>query len=141
MARLDNLNVERKARQNRYFSESLKRKLIKDYELNLITIAEISRSYQVTRSAVYKWIYKYSVNLKRETKQVIELKSDVKKIALLEARIKELEAALGRKQFEVEFKDKMIEIASEDLGVDIKKKVGSQLSSGTGQTGKSTKGK
>jgi hypothetical protein len=38
----------------------------------------------------------------------------------------------------IEFKDKMIEIAEATYGVDIKKKVGSRLSSGTISTGEST---
>jgi len=38
----------------------------------------------------------------------------------------------------LEFKDKMIEIAEADYGVDIKKKVGSKLSSGTTSTEKRT---
>jgi hypothetical protein len=37
-----------------------------------------------------------------------------------------------------ECKDKLIEIAEATYGVDIKKKVGSRLSSGTTSTGKST---
>jgi transposase len=36
----------------------------------------------------------------------------------------------------LEFKDKMIELAEEHYGVDIKKKFGTTQSSGTGTTGK-----
>lgn len=125
MAKLDNLNLERKRRQNRYFSENFKKIRVKEYEQNLVTVAEISREYMVTRAAVYKWIYKYSRNLKRETKQVIELKSDTKKIAALKKKIKELERIVGEKQIMIDFKDKMIEIAEEEFKINIKKKYGS----------------
>jgi hypothetical protein len=47
---------------------------------------------------------------------------------------------VGQKQVLLEFKDKMIEIAEQTYGVDIKKKVGSSLSSGTTST-ESKKGK
>jgi transposase len=41
----------------------------------------------------------------------------------------------------IEFKDKVIELAEETYGVDIKKKLSSKLSSGTGQTDHDTPGK
>jgi hypothetical protein len=76
----------------------------------------------VSRASVYKWIYKYSVMAKKQVKQVVEAKSDTQKIKALEERIKELERIIGQKQLLLEFKDKMIEIAEADYGVDIKKK-------------------
>ena len=39
-----------------------------------------------------------------------------------EKRIKDLEAALGRKQLEIDFLNKMIELGGEELGIDLKKK-------------------
>lgn len=92
----------------------------------------------MSRSAVYKWIYKYSVMAKKQVKQVVEAKSDTIRIRMLEDRIQELERIVGQKQLLLEFKDKMIEIAETTYGVDIKKKVGSRLSSGTTSTGKIT---
>jgi hypothetical protein len=75
---------------------------------------------------------------KKEHKQVVEPKSDTQRIKMLEERIKELERIVGQKQLLLEFKDKMIEIAEATYNVDIKKKVGSRLSSGTTSTGKIT---
>jgi transposase len=76
---------------------------------------------------------------KKQIKQVVEAKSDTQKIKALEDRIRELERVVGQKQLLIEFKDKMIEIAEATYNVDIKKKVGSKLSSGTISTGKNTK--
>jgi hypothetical protein len=76
---------------------------------------------------------------KREHKQVVEPKSDTRRIKMLEDRIKELERIVGQKQLLIEFKDKMIEIAEATYNVDIKKKVGSRLSSGITSTGKNIK--
>jgi hypothetical protein len=75
---------------------------------------------------------------KKQERQVVESKSETKKIQELEQRVRELERALGQKQMLLDFKEKMIEIAEEMYDVDIKKKVGSKLSSGTDTTGKST---
>lgn len=124
-------NNEQKRRRTRYFSEDFKKKRVKELENNLVSIPDICKSYEVSRTAIYNWIYKYSVMAKRSEKQIVEVKSDTKKIQLLEEKIKELERIVGQKQILLEFKDKMIEIAETTYGVDIKKKLGSKLSSGT----------
>lgn len=130
---------KRRARQNRYFSDDFKKKRVKELENNLITIAEISRTYQVNRRSVYKWIYKYSAMAKGQQKQVVEAKSDTRKIQQLEQRIKELEQLVGQKQILLEFKDKMIEIAEEKYDIEIKKKPGLKPSVGfTSLKGKNT---
>jgi len=132
------LDHEARARFNRHFSDDFKKKKVRELERNITSIPDICRTYSVSRTSVYKWIYKYSVMAKKQIKQVVEAKSDTKKIKALEERIKELERIIGQKQLLLEFKDKMIEIAEADYGVDIKKKVGSRLSSGTTSIGKST---
>ncbi len=67
--------------------------------------------------------------------------SESKKIKELRAKLKELERLNYEKQIEVEFKEKMIEIASEVYGIDIKKKYGSKLSGSSGSAEKSSDGK
>ena len=56
----------------------------------------------------------------------------------LQEQIKELERALGQKQIKIDFLEKQIEIAEETYQVDIKKKLNSKRSTGTGSTGKNT---
>ena len=75
---------------------------------------------------------------KKQQKQVVEAKSDTRKIQMLEERIKELERAVGQKQMLIDIKDKMIEIAEQTYNIDIKKKLGSRVSSGSKSTKKST---
>lgn len=131
-------NEELKAARNKYFSTDFKKKRVRELENNLISISDICKTYNVSRTSVYRWIYKYSSMAKKQVKQVIETKSDTKKIQLLEERIKELERALGQKQMMIDIKDKMIEIAEETYDIDIKKKLVSKASSGSSITGKST---
>ena len=107
----------------RYFSTELKQKLVKDLDKQLLTKAEISREYQVSRSAIDKWVHRYSVLSKKGVKMVVESKSDTKKIIELKQRIKELEQLVGQKQISIEFLEKIIELASAELGIDIKKKL------------------
>ena len=127
-------------RQVRFFSESFKRGKVQEIERNLVTVHQVSKEYGVTRAAVYKWVYKYSLFRKQQVRQIIEPMSDSRKIEELRAKIKELEQLIGQKQVQLEFKDKMIEIAEEMYKIDIKKKLGSKLSSGSGLSEKNTAG-
>ena len=141
MAKIKDFSNDGSQRINRYFSESFKRKKVREIENNTSTVLEVSREYEVSATAVYNWLDKYSLNRKRGVKQIVELMSDTRKIQDLKARIRELEQMIGQKQFEIEFKSKMIDIAEEMYGIDIKKKLGSQPLPGSGSTGKATDGK
>ncbi|MCM2301706.1 MAG: helix-turn-helix domain-containing protein [Flavobacteriaceae bacterium] len=134
-------NEEQRAKRNRYFSVDFKKKRMQELENNLITVSDICKTYKVSRTSVYRWLYKYSSMAKKQVKQVVEAKSDTKKIQLLEDRIKELERIVGQKQLLIDFQDKMIEIAENTYEVDIKKKLSSKLSVITGVTKKNTKSK
>ncbi len=123
-------------RRRRVFSEEFKIGKVREIEQKITTIAEISRAYDVRQNAVSQWIKKYSSNYKKKEKVIVESKSDTKKILELQKKIAELERLVGQKQVEIEFKDKMIEIAEGIYGVDIKKKFESKLSSGSGNTEK-----
>ncbi|WP_423818004.1 transposase [Salinimicrobium sp. TIG7-5_MAKvit] len=141
MAKPQDFSKEASNRVNRYFSESFKRKKVREIEKNISTVLEVSKEYEVSTTAVYKWLDKYSRNRKRGVKQVVELMSDTRKIQDLKAKIRELEQLVGQKQFEIEFKNKMIDIAEEMYDIDIKKKLGSKPLPGSGSTGKNTDGK
>lgn len=122
MAQKEHFKQSVKERQNRYFSEEFRKRKVKEIENKLTTIAEISREYELSRSSVQKWIYKYSQTMKRGEKKVIESDSDTRKLSILKERIKELERIVGQKQIELDFKDKMIELAEQEYKIDIKKK-------------------
>lgn len=127
-----------KERINRYFSEDFKRKKVSEIERNLVEISQLCREYQVSHTAVYKWIYKYSAMRKKAVKQVVEAKSDSKKISALREQVRELERIIGEKQVKLDFQDKLIELAEGEYKIDIKKKFSGKRSSGTGSTVKST---
>jgi transposase len=123
-------------RRNRSFSVDFKRKKVSELERNLISIPELCREYQISRTSVYRWIYLYSRMKKKGVKQVIEAKSDSRKLLELREQVKELQRMVGEKQILLEFKDKMIELAEDEYGVDIKKKFSGKRSPGTGPTEK-----
>jgi len=125
----------------RHFSESFKQEKVREIERNLTTVVEVSKVYGVTRAAVYKWLYKYSVHRKKQIRQIIEPMSDTRKIQEMEQKIKELERLVGQKQILLEFREKQIEIAEEMYKIDIKKKLGTSLSNVLGSIDKSIPGK
>lgn len=137
MARADQMR-KRVVRSTRYFSEDFKRKKVEEIDKRITTISDICKEYDVSNTAVYRWVYKYSLMRKKGVKMVVEAQSDTAKIKALKEHIKELEQLLGQKQFEVDFMKKQMEIASEDYGVDFKKKPSGPASSGSGNTEEST---
>jgi transposase-like protein len=127
-----------KERLHRYFSDDFKRKKVSEIDRNLTTITEVCREYQVSNQSVYKWIYKFSRMRKKSERQIVESKSDTKKILALKEKIKELERLVGQKQIQIDFLDKLIDLAEENTGVEIKKKGSSRPCDGSGPTKKST---
>lgn len=127
-------------RLNRYFSDSFKKEKVREIERNLITVRQVSKEYLVSETAVYNWLDKYSTFKKRQVHQIIEPMSDARKLKELRAKIQELERLVGQKQIQLEFKDKMIELAEQMYQIDIKKKLGTPPSSGSGSTENNTPG-
>lgn len=137
MATLRKYNAAGSApRVQRYFSEDFRKKKVWEIEQNLSTVSAVAREYQITRAAIYKWIYKYSAMRKKGIKQVVEAKSDTGKIAHLRDQVREMERMVGQKQIMIDFLEKMIELAEKEYGVDIKKKFSSTQSSGSGPIAK-----
>jgi len=141
IARKEAFRIKPTKRKIRFFSESFKKTKVREIERNLTSVRMVSREFEVSDTAVYNWLYKYSTLRQKQLRQIVEPMSDAHKIEELRKRIQELEQLVGQKQIQLEFKEKMIELAEEMYQVDIKKKLGSKLSNGSGSTGKNTGGK
>ncbi len=122
-------------RRKRTFSEEFKRKKVREIELKITTVSEVSRAYDVRKQNVSNWVCKYG-NRKGEkgVKVIVECESDTKRNIELQAKVAELERIVGQKQILLDFKDKMIDLAEEMYQIDIKKKFGTQPSSIIGKT-------
>ena len=123
--------MKRKGRDNRTFSEALRKQIVKDIEQGKASVAQACREYQVSHVSIYRWLNQYSSYLQKGAKLVLELNSEGYRSKELEKKIKELEAAVGRKQMEVDFLEKLIEIANGELSIDIKKKLYTKPSTGS----------
>ena len=125
--------VKLSLKPKRIFSDKLKQKIVRDIEQGKVNVLGASREYAVSERAVYTWLKKFSAYLHPSTTLVIQMDSEHYKSRELEKKIAELEAALGRKQMEVEYLNKLLEIAGNDLGIDLKKNINIPASDGTGK--------
>ena len=83
----------------------------------------MSKLYGVSRTAIYKWIYLYSSS-ERGVKTVVQMESEEFKTKLLQQRVAELERIVGQKQMEIDYLQVCLEVTSEEVGYDVKKKHG-----------------
>lgn len=110
----------------RIFSELIKKQTVGDIERGKCTVTGASRELLVSNQTIYRWIYRYSRYLQKNKVLVVEDKSEVYRSKELERKIMELEAALGRKQIEIELLNKVIELANEAYKTDLKKNISKQ---------------
>jgi len=115
------LNKKTNLRQRRIFSEDFKRQAVKDIESGKCTVLQASREYDINPQTVYNWLYKHSRYLKKNSVIVVENQSEQYKRKELEQKIKDYQAALGRKQMEIDMLNKLIDIANEEYHTDLKK--------------------
>ena len=120
--------------QRRIFSEDFKKARIKEYESGKFTIQELSRIFDIQATIIYRWIYQYSVYNKKSVKVVEMAESGTKKLKDLETRIKELERVVGQKQLEIDYLERMIDLAKEKFDIDIKKNSNTPQSNGSKKT-------
>lgn len=118
-------------KQNRIFSEEFKKAKVKELISKKIRIPDLCRYLQISRSAVYKWLYKYSPEHSRGVTLVVQMESEEQKTLYYMQRVAELERIIGQKQLEVDFLNKLIELGSEEIGFDLKKSFSAKLSNGT----------
>lgn len=120
--------------QRRVFSEEFRKRIVKEIESGQYTVLQASREFEVNLQTVYNWLYRYSRYLQKNKVLIVEEQSEQRKRLELEQRIKDLEAALGRKQMEIDMLSKLIEIAGQEYNTDLKKNILKQPLSGSGST-------
>jgi len=113
-------------RQKRTFSEAFKKEKVKEYEEKKVTVLELARLYEVTGTAVYKWIRKYG-KLKRAERMVVEKESEERRIGKLLKQLQTREQEIGRQQMEIRYLKEVVKQGSEMLGEDLEKKVERQF--------------
>lgn len=111
----------RSIRKKRIYSKEFKHHLVSEFESGKYSVLELEKLHGVCYQTIYNWIYKFSTFNKKGYRVVEHKSSSQKKVKELQAKIKELEASLGRKQIMIDYLETMMEVAKEELDIDIKK--------------------
>jgi transposase-like protein len=117
--------------QRRCFSEQFKQAKVKELIEKRLTIHQLCQLYEVSRTSVYKWLYKYSPHHQQKTTLVVQMESEALKTQQLLQQVAELERAVGQKQLEIDFLNKLLE-----LGFDLKKNYSARHLNGSVISGK-----
>src|SRR5699024_11229316 len=126
----------RSIRKHRKYSDEFKRRIVADFEKGKFSVSKLHRLHGMSNTTIYDWIYKFSTFNERGFR-IVEMKnSSNNKMKELEARIKELEGIVGRKQIMIDYLEKMMDIAKEELDIDIKKNLGTAQSTSSVTTNK-----
>ena len=110
-----------KIRQRRNFSESFKREKVQELTSGLYSIRSFCKLWGLSIGSVYRWIYRYSPQHKQGTVMVIQKESEAVKTKELLVKVAELERLVGQKQMQLDYLEKLVELASKEYGIDIKK--------------------
>lgn len=120
----------------RKYSEDFKLKIVRDFEKGSMSVYQLSSCYSIAPQTIYNWIYKLST-FNQKGIRIVEMKdSNTAKLKEMEQRIRDLERMVGQKQINIDYLEKMIDLAKTELDIDIKKNYGTPQSGGSGKTGK-----
>lgn len=108
-------------RTHRTFSAAFKKEKVDLLDAGKITVKELSKIYEVSETAIYKWKKKYSKLAEGERVVIEKVSEEQKNIELLQ-RIKELEQIVGKKQIELDYYKTALDIISQEQGEDVLKK-------------------
>ena len=107
----------------RVFSEGFKKDKVKLYETGKMSVSQLSKLYEISETALYKWIEKYRTTPTSE-RIVVETDSDYLKLVELQKRVEKMERLIGNQQIEIEYRKAVIAAANEHYKEDIEKKFG-----------------
>lgn len=126
----------REIKKSRKYSDEFKKEIVSLFESGKFSVCQLEKLYSIGNPTIYNWIYKFST-FNEKGIRVVEMKeSSLSKLKELEKKVKELEQIVGQKQIKIDYLEKMIDIAKDELQVDIKKNFNTSQSAGSAQTKK-----
>jgi transposase-like protein len=134
MATRDDFKMTKVERSRRHFSDSFRIQKVRELETGKTKVSELCKQYEVSDTTVYRWLNKFGTMKDKKERLIIETDSDTKQLLSLKKKIADLERIVGQKQILIDFQEKMIELAEEAYGVDIKKKFSTEQSNTSGIT-------
>jgi transposase len=113
------------SREKRYFSEDLRRQIVKEIEDGVYGKSEAARVYSVTTVSIYKWLQKYSLKYQKGIVTVIELESESVKRKKLEQQQADSHKIIAAQTVELFFYKQLVEVISAHYDFDFKKNINS----------------
>jgi transposase-like protein len=108
----------------RQYSLSFKQKVVSEIESGKLTKSGARKLYGIGGGSIINvWIKKFGKFHLLNKVVRIELKDEVSKLKQLEKEKKDLESALAQAHLKLIVYETIIEVAEEELGVDLKKKL------------------
>lgn len=118
---------EKREKSQRIFSTAFKKEKVLLLDSGKVSVLELSKIYEVSCTAIYKWKRKYGKSVSGERLVVEKISEEQKNVELLK-KIAELEQIIGKQQVSLLHMESIIECGSELLGEDLSKKYNSQPS-------------
>lgn len=114
--------MEDSRKEIKQYSESFKLKVISEIESGQLSKEAAKKLYGIGgHTTIYRWIKKLGKNHLLGKVVRIEAMGEIERLKQLEKEKKELESALAQAQLKIISLEKLIEVASREMGVDIKK--------------------
>lgn len=114
--------MDKWSKKRRIFSVAFKKEKVELILSKKMTIRVVSNLYNVSYQAVHLWVQKYG-GVPKGQRMVIENESEASKSLALAERVRDLEAALGRKSMEAMYMRSVIDAANVHFKCDIEKKL------------------
>lgn len=114
-------------KSQRTYSTAFKKEKVLLLESGKVSVLELSKIYEVSCTAIYKWKRKYGKDIPGERLVIEKISEGQKNVELLK-KIAELEQIIGKQQVSLLHMESIIECGSELLGEDLSKKYNSQPS-------------
>ena len=119
--------------QSQEYSEDFKWQVVQEVLSGKLSKAEANRLYGIrSKSAILYWMRQYSgITNYRESSKILSSKESMKskqEIISLEEELHKLQDSLKRERNKSALYEKMLEIAAEEYGINIRKKYGAKQS-------------
>lgn len=114
------------------YSTAFRRKVVEEIESGKYSIGEAARIYDIRGGeTIQNWLRKMGRKHLLNKVVRIEMKDEKDKLKALEGEKKELESALAQAHLKILSLETMLDIASEKVGQDLKKKYATKVSKGS----------
>lgn len=123
----------KKIQKKRIYSDDFKKEIVSLFEGGEFSVLQLEKLYGVRTANIYRWIYKFSTFNEKGCRVVEKKESSSNKLKELEQKVKQLEQIVGKKQIMIDYLEKLIDVAKDELKIDLKKNCNTELLDGSGK--------